>query len=54
MTDGPFADTKEQFGGFYVIECADIDEAIELAAQVPWAPTGHIEVRPILNLSSSE
>lgn len=54
VTDGPFADTKEQFGGFYVMECADLDQAIELATQVPWARTGHIEVRPIINFSVEE
>ena len=47
-TDGPFADTKEHLGGYYVIECADLDDAIDIATRVPWAPTGHIEVRPII------
>jgi hypothetical protein len=46
-TDGPFAETKEQLGGFYVVECGDLDEAIELAARVPSAPFGTIEVRPL-------
>lgn len=46
-TDGPFAETKEQLGGFYVIECADLDEALALAAQIPAAKTGRVEVRPI-------
>jgi len=45
-TDGPFAETKEQLGGFYVVECADLDEAIALAAQIPAAKTGRVEVRP--------
>jgi hypothetical protein len=49
VTDGPFADTKEQLGGFYLLECVDLDEAIDIAARNPWAPTGHIEIRPILN-----
>jgi hypothetical protein len=49
VTDGPFADTKEQLGGFYLLECADLDEAIDIAARNPWAPTGHIEIRPVLN-----
>lgn len=49
ITDGPFADTKEQLGGFYLLECADLDEAIAIAARNPWAPTGHIEIRPVLN-----
>lgn len=47
-TDGPFIDTKEQLGGFYVFDCRDLNHAIELAAKVPWAPTGHIEVRPVM------
>ena len=50
VTDGPFADTKEQLGGYYIVECADLDDAIDLATRVPWAPTGHIEVRPVLDL----
>jgi hypothetical protein len=47
-TDGPFMETKEQLGGFYVFDCANLDVALDLAAQIPWAPTGHIEVRPVL------
>ena len=47
-TDGPFAETKEQLGGFYLMEAKDLDEAIALAARVPAARTGTIEVRPIL------
>ena len=47
-TDGPFAETKEQLGGFYVLECKDLDEALELAAQIPTAKTGSVEVRPIM------
>jgi hypothetical protein len=47
LTDGPFAETKDQIGGFSVIECADLDEALELAAQHPWATVGQIEVRPV-------
>ena len=46
VTDGPFVETKEALGGFYVIEAADLDEAIAIAAQVP-APFGGVEVRPI-------
>ncbi len=48
-TDGPFVDTKEQIGGFYVLDCENLDVAIELAAKVPWAPSGHIEVRPVVD-----
>lgn len=47
ITDGPFAETKEQLAGFYMIEAADLDEAIKLAAGIPPARVGSIEVRPI-------
>ena len=47
ITDGPFAETKEQIGGFDLLECTDLDEAIEVAAKIPGAPHGTIEVRPI-------
>lgn len=47
VTDGPFAETKEALGGFYLLECKDLDEAIELAAKIPAARTGTIEIRPI-------
>ena len=47
ITDGPFAETKEQLGGFYLIEAADLDEAIRLAAKMPPARVGSIEVRPL-------
>ena len=46
-TDGPFAETKEQLGGYYLFECKDLDQAIEWAAKIPGAKTGSIEVRPI-------
>jgi hypothetical protein len=46
-TDGPFAETKEQLGGFYILECKDLDEAIELAAKIPAAKEGSVEIRPI-------
>ncbi|RZS43719.1 hypothetical protein EV193_102700 [Herbihabitans rhizosphaerae] len=46
-TDGPFAETKEQIGGLCVIECADLDEALEIAAKHPVAKYGLIEVRPL-------
>ena len=45
--DGPFAETKEQLGGFYIVETKDIDEARGLAARIPGARTGSVEVRPI-------
>jgi hypothetical protein len=48
-SDGPFAETKEVLGGFYTLECADLDEAIRWAAQIPGAWRGSIEVRPVLD-----
>ena len=47
IADGPFAETKEQIGGFYLVECEDLDAAIEIAAQIPGARYGSIEVRPV-------
>ena len=47
-TDGPFAETKEQLGGFYILNCKDLDEAIEWAAKIPGARGGSIEVRPVM------
>jgi hypothetical protein len=46
-TDGPFAETKEQLGGYYLIECANLDEAMAWAGRCPAAPLGSIEVRPL-------
>jgi hypothetical protein len=46
-TDGPFLETKEALGGFFIIECADLDEAIAFAAKIPAAHAGSVEVRPI-------
>jgi hypothetical protein len=51
-TDGPFAETKEQLGGFYIVECKDLDEAIEVAARIPDARGGSIEVRPVLEMDN--
>ena len=48
LTDGPFAETKEQVGGFVLINCADLDEAIEIASKHPAAGYGTIEIRPVL------
>jgi hypothetical protein len=50
-TDGPFAETKEQLGGYYLLECKDLDEAIELAGKIPGARYGAVEVRPIMEFS---
>ena len=46
--DGPFAETKEQLGGFYLLDCKDLDEAIAYAAQIPDAAQGRIEIRPVM------
>ena len=46
-TDGPFAETKEQLGGYFIVDCKDLDEAIEVAGKLPGARGGSIEVRPI-------
>jgi len=48
VTDGPFAETKEQLGGYYLIEAADLDEATAIAARIPSAGMGPIEVRPVV------
>jgi hypothetical protein len=52
-TDGPFAETKEALGGFYLVEAADLDEAIDFAARIPGAKRGSIEIRPILDLGAA-
>jgi hypothetical protein len=49
VTDGPFAETKEQLGGFYLLECKDLDEAVEWAAKIPGAQSGSVEVRPVMD-----
>lgn len=48
VTDGPFAETKEQLGGYYLIEAADLDQATAIAARIPSARTGSIEIRPLV------
>jgi hypothetical protein len=50
-TDGPFAETKEQLAGYYLVEAGDLDEAIAIAAKIPWSLHGSIEVRPIMTFS---
>ena len=52
IADGPFAVTKEFLGGYYVLECSDLDEAIKQAARVPLARYGSVEIRPIADLGS--
>jgi hypothetical protein len=49
-TDGPFAETREQLGGYYLVEAKDLDEATRLAARIPGAQVGSIEVRPVMQL----
>jgi len=51
VTDGPFAETKEQLGGYYLVEARDAEEALAIGAKIPWARFGSIEVRPILTFS---
>jgi hypothetical protein len=50
ITDGPFAETKEQLAGFYLIDASDLDEAIQVAAKIPPAREGSIEIRPVREL----
>src|SRR5687767_10892576 len=52
VTDGPFAETREQLGGYYLVEAKDLDEAIAIAARIPPAKKGTIEVRPMIELSN--
>ncbi len=54
LTDGPFAETKEQLGGYYVLECKDLDEALAWAAKIPEARYGAIEVRPVMDYAAVE
>jgi hypothetical protein len=54
MTDGPFAETKEQLAGFYLIDARDLDEALQLASKIPPARVGSIEVRPVRQLGDRE
>ena len=52
VTDGPFAETREQLGGYYLVEAKDLDEAIGIAARIPSARMGTIEVRPVVEMGS--
>jgi hypothetical protein len=52
-TDGPFAETREQLGGYYLLDCKDLDEAISWAARIPGAKDGSIEVRPVMNYEAA-
>lgn len=51
VTDGPFAETREQLGGFYLVNAQDLDEAIEIATRIPGARVGTVEVRPVLEIA---
>jgi hypothetical protein len=51
-TDGPFAETKEQLGGYYILECENLDQAIEAAVRCPGARNGSMEVRPIMDFEA--
>lgn len=51
VTDGPFAETREQLGGYYLIDAKDLDEAIGIAARIPVASRGTIEIRPVIELA---
>jgi hypothetical protein len=53
-TDGPFAEVKEQLAGFFLVECASMDRALEVAARVPEAAFGLVEVRPVMSLADFE
>jgi hypothetical protein len=53
VTDGPFAETKEQLGGFYLIEAEDLDQAVSIAARIPASETGSIELRPVWDFSQA-
>ena len=53
-TDGPFAETKEQLGGFYLVECDNLDDALEAARQCPGSKYGSVEVRPVFDFSQME
>ncbi|MGH2629910.1 MAG: YciI family protein [Actinomycetota bacterium] len=53
-TDGPFAETKEQLGGFYLVECDNLDDALEAARRCPGSTYGSIEVRPVMEFDQSE
>jgi hypothetical protein len=53
VTDGPFAETKEQLGGFYLLDCDSLDEALEWAAKIPAARTGSVEVRQLMDYEAA-
>jgi hypothetical protein len=54
LTDGPYAETKEQLGGYYLLECKDLDEALAWAARIPEAKSGAVEVRPVIDYAAMD
>ena len=52
VTDGPFAETREQLGGYFMIDAKDLDEAIEIAGKIPGARKGTVEIRPVVDLTT--
>ena len=50
MTDGPFAETREQLGGYFLVDAQDLDEAIGIAARIPMARVGTVEIRPVMEI----
>jgi hypothetical protein len=50
VTDGPFAETREQLGGYFMVDAKDLDEAIEIAGKIPGARKGTVEIRPVVEL----
>jgi hypothetical protein len=54
LTDGPYAETKEQLGGYYLLDCKDLDDALNWAARIPEAKTGSIEVRPVMDYEAMQ
>src|SRR6201997_2415235 len=52
VTDGPFAETREQLGGFFMVDAKDLDEAIEIAGKIPGARKGTVEIRPVVDLTT--
>jgi hypothetical protein len=52
LTDGPFAETREQFGGYFLIDAKDLDDALAIAARIPIARIGTVEVRPVIEIAS--
>ena len=51
VTDGPFAETREQLGGYFLVEAADLDEAVAIAARIPAARWGTVEIRPVVEIA---